>query len=333
MARETRAEIRQKFAENEAQYQDLRTEILYCLKKALSAPDSVKIHSITARVKSLDSFLEKIDRKLYTSPFDQSEDLVGARIVCLFLADLSNIQRILHETFEVISEEDKVNEGDASSFGYMSHHYICRLSSTHSGPRYDAIKRISFEIQVRTILMDAWANISHYLAYKNEESIPGDLVRDFHALSGLLYVADRQFQSLNRDAAHSAAQAEKEVFQSEEIQSSAINTDTVSALFRRQYPDRTHVGEKQIAEFIAELAWIDLYDLRELADILRDNHAGALDYEEEYPPGRDADGIFGDVGLARTALAIHSPAYAMRKYPKRAFQRHSKFRKNSDDQK
>ncbi|WP_440558009.1 GTP pyrophosphokinase [Streptomyces sp. SCPE 10] len=326
MTSEDEAEIRKRFVENEVLYQNLRTEILYCLQKAFSAPQSIKIHSITARVKTIDSFVEKVTRKSYTSPFEQTEDLVGARVVCLFIADLSGIKDVLHSTFDVASEEDKVNEGEASSFGYMSHHFICRLSAAHSGPRYDTIKEIKFEIQVRTILMDAWANISHYLAYKNEESIPADLVRDFHALSGLLYVADRQFQNLNRGAVHSAIQAEQDIIKSREILSSAINTDTVAALFRRQYPDRDRASEKLIAEFISELSLINLNDLRDLARILQENHGAVLKYEKKYPPAGSSR--FGDVGLARNALAIHSPKYQEARYPKFKM-RHAEFRGHS----
>ncbi|MFD8890840.1 GTP pyrophosphokinase family protein [Streptomyces sp. NPDC059566] len=309
-----RAGMKQQFLDNSARYEALKTEVTHTLEKALESIENVKIHSVTARVKSVESFLEKVERKDYADPFKQSEDLVGIRIVCLFLTDLPKLKELLARTFDVISEEDKVNRGDASSFGYMSHHYICRLSAAHSGPRYDDIKAIKFEVQARTVLMDAWANISHHLAYKNEESIPVDLVRDFHALSGLLYVADRQFETLNRDAAHSAARAEKEVLKSADIQDSAINSDTVRALLQRQYPDRKHANEETVSEFISELPWIDLSDLRDLAKILRDNHRAALEYEKQYPPGLDGRGSFADIGLARAALAIYSPEYAAQKY-------------------
>jgi putative GTP pyrophosphokinase len=76
----------------------------------------------------------------------------------------------------------------------MSVHHIVRFGSKHKGERYDNIKNIPFEIQVRTIAMDAWANISHYLDYKTEQDIPTELKRDFHALSGMFYVADKHFQ-------------------------------------------------------------------------------------------------------------------------------------------
>ena len=55
---------------------------------------------------------------------------------------------------------------------------------------------IKFEIQCRTILQNAWASVSHRLAYKGEASIPEALRKDFHALAGLFYVADKHFELL-----------------------------------------------------------------------------------------------------------------------------------------
>ncbi|MBI4489516.1 MAG: hypothetical protein HY694_10565 [Deltaproteobacteria bacterium] len=58
---------------------------------------------------------------------------------------------------------------------------------------------VPFEIQIRTIAQDAWASISHYLDYKKESDIPAQLRRDFYALSGLFYVADRHFAMLKKE--------------------------------------------------------------------------------------------------------------------------------------
>ncbi len=59
------------------------------------------------------------------------------------------------------------------------------MKRDYKGPRYDTIVGMPFEIQVRTILMDAWANVSHYLAYKSDIDVPINLQRDFYALGGL----------------------------------------------------------------------------------------------------------------------------------------------------
>jgi ppGpp synthetase/RelA/SpoT-type nucleotidyltranferase len=77
---------------------------------------------------------------------------------------------------------------------YQSVHFVGRIHPSRSGPRYDSIKGQRFEIQVRTILMDAWANVSNYLDYKSDRSIPSELRRDFFALSGLFYVAEQHLE-------------------------------------------------------------------------------------------------------------------------------------------
>jgi putative GTP pyrophosphokinase len=182
------------FRENKSRYERLLEEVNFVMRQAL-AESGIKIHSCGGRVKDIKSALGKIRRKVYSNPQTQIEDVVGYRIVCLFISDIDQIADIVASQFSVLSSENKVEgERDPATFGYMSNHYICHLSPRYSGPRYDTLKGITFEIQCRTLLMDAWANVSHHLAYKGDVSIPEYLRRDFHALSGLFYVADKHFE-------------------------------------------------------------------------------------------------------------------------------------------
>ena len=52
------------------------------------------------------------------------------------------------------------------------------------------------EIQIRTILMHAWAEIEHRLAYKKQAHIPSHLRRKFSRISAKLEEADEQFEEL-----------------------------------------------------------------------------------------------------------------------------------------
>ena len=126
-------------------------------------------------------------------------DVVGLRIVCLFHSDVKEIGVIVKKNFEIIEEDDKINSVDVDIFGYMSLHYKAKLKDVSSDSYYKNIKDIPFEIQIRTVAQDAWASISHYLDYKNESEIPIQLKRDFHALSGLFYVADTHFEILQQE--------------------------------------------------------------------------------------------------------------------------------------
>ena len=159
----------------------------------------MKYHSFIHRIKPFDSFVEKIRRKDAKEPFQEIMDVVGLRIVCLFHSNVKDIGTIVEKNFEVIEKDDKIDGVDVNIFGYMSLHYKAKLKDVSSDSYYKNIKDIPFEIQIRTIAQDAWASISHYLDYKNESAIPLHLKRDFHALSGLFYVADTHFEILRQE--------------------------------------------------------------------------------------------------------------------------------------
>jgi putative GTP pyrophosphokinase len=163
----------------------------YQLYKALKS--QIKVHSLQSRIKSFDSFLEKAKSKNLKDPFNQVKDLVGLRIVCLFLSDLKKVGEIIKHTFRLISEEDKIDKHPKDVFGYMDIQYIVALRNTVKL----GVESMQFEIQVRTIAQDAWASVSHELYYKKEDAIPKEWERDFYALSALFYVADQHFKMLH----------------------------------------------------------------------------------------------------------------------------------------
>ncbi|MHC4604763.1 MAG: GTP pyrophosphokinase, partial [Planctomycetota bacterium] len=134
----------------------------------------------------------KVAVKKIEEPFKDIKDFVGLRVVCLFLSDLDRVEKVLDDTFEVIGRKDKTNDIGKDVFGYMGRHFIVKLKEAKE------TNDMLFEIQVRTIAQDAWASVSHYLDYKTN-SIPEDLEKDFHALSGLFYVADTHFSFIKQD--------------------------------------------------------------------------------------------------------------------------------------
>ncbi len=171
-------------------------EIKYIISKATNMKQ-IKIHHIFDRIKPFDSFLNKIKRKHIKDPFNQIHDLIGLRIICLFLEDITNIGDLIKQEFNVFDVENKIDEASCDVFGYMATHYKARLKDDTSFN--GAAKAYPFEIQIRTIAQDAWASISHYLFYKHEITLPDNLKRDFHALSGLFYISDTHFSFLRNE--------------------------------------------------------------------------------------------------------------------------------------
>lgn len=171
-------------------------EVKYILYRAINK-ENIKIHSLIQRIKGFDSFLDKSKRKGFKHPFNAVHDLIGFRIICLFLEDINKIGELLNKEFNIFGTEDKSKEMRYNVFGYMASHYKAKLKdeSTLTG----LAKDYTFEIQVRTIAQDAWASLSHYLEYKKESVLPINLKRDFYALSGLFYIADTHFSILRQE--------------------------------------------------------------------------------------------------------------------------------------
>lgn len=164
-------------------------------------------HSVTYREKSLSSLREKINRggKAYENPLDQITDLAGVRVITYFLTDVDKIVPLIENQFVIDkgNSVDKRQSADSSAFGYASVHLVVQLTADRCNlPEYSVFKDLKCEIQVRTILQHAWAEIEHDIVYKSNADIPSELRRKFASLAGLLEVADREFEMLRRDEAH-----------------------------------------------------------------------------------------------------------------------------------
>jgi ppGpp synthetase/RelA/SpoT-type nucleotidyltranferase len=246
--------------------------------------------------------LGKIQRKQFEEPFEKIRDIVGIRVICLFLSDIERIGQIIRSSFTVLDEDDKIEGAEVSSFGYMSMHFIVTMKGSHSGPRYDPIAKLPFEIQVRTIAMDAWANVSHYLDYKTDKDVPTDLRRDFYALSGLFYVADRHFEMFFLSRQESQEKL-VEIFQEppsarQFIQE--INLDSLSAYLHSKYPDREHSEAISISELVEVLIKAGYRTIDDVEKRINKGHDAFLKRESEAVTQH----YFSDVGAARWTLEI-----------------------------
>mgnify|MGYP003328997856 CR=1 FL=1 len=135
--------------------------------------------------------------KTYSS-LQEITDLVGFRIVAYFEDSLDSIAESIEKNFNVdlTHSVDKIQTLDSSQFGYRSLHYVCRLKSSKEMP--EPLSNAPVEIQIRTILQHAWAEIEHDLGYKSQEGIPYHIRRKFSRLAGLLEIADEEFVNIKK---------------------------------------------------------------------------------------------------------------------------------------
>jgi len=172
-----------------------------CLKKRL-----IKVHSVQYRAKDAASFGRKasipseIDptKPKYERPLDQITDLAGIRVITHFPSTLDDIDQLLKDEFDVRERSDKgVELVEDEKFGYQSIHYLVRIKHDRARlAEYERFANANAEIQVRTILQHAWAEIEHDIQYKSANAIPSEIRRRFMALAGMLEIADREFQAI-----------------------------------------------------------------------------------------------------------------------------------------
>ena len=157
------------------------------------------------RVKSFDSYYKKLLKFPPTDPairFPLVTDLIGIRIVCPFLQNLSEVENILIKNFTVREVERKGADRTFCEFGYESTHILADIPESFKVGLL-LPENLIFEVQIRTILQDAWAEVEHELIYKFEFS-PFDfpLKRKFASINASLSLADILFQEI-RDAQNS----------------------------------------------------------------------------------------------------------------------------------
>lgn len=202
----------------EAQYRALRptyenfTERLQGLLSDLLA--DVPVHEIQCRAKSVSSFGKKACKPAtgathgdvlvlkYPDPLATQggvTDLAGARIITYVPSVIESVKQIVEDEFELIEPwEDKGERlTEVGRIGYKSIHALVKLSATRRDLKeFKYYKDLVLEVQIRTILQHAWAEMEHDIRYKSVEDVPKIISSRFTALAGLIEIADREFQAI-----------------------------------------------------------------------------------------------------------------------------------------
>lgn len=223
----------EQYLEVKPKFEKLCEETKRVIVESFSESD-VTFQNIDARAKTTESFIRKAKKlnsdesKKYNSPLEEITDLAGVRIITYTLSDLEKVDDFITKNFDVLEKrdvgEERYKEG---KFGYQSIHYLVKFSGDRA--RLSENKKflgLTCEIQIRTVLQHAWAEIEHDIQYKSRSDIPRSLQRKFIALAGLLEIADREFQAI-QDEDYRLKQSINESFQ-DELTREAIKAESIS---------------------------------------------------------------------------------------------------------
>lgn len=183
------------YDENKSKYELFATS-LKSLLSGLILNNGITIHSIDSRVKERRSLELKIDKKNKYEKIEDVTDIIGVRVITHYSDDVDKIAKIVEREFSIDSKNsiDKRVSLEPDRFGYLSLHYIISLNENRANlTEHDGYKNLQAEIQIRSILQHAWAEIEHDIGYKSNLGLPDEIRRQFSRLAGLLEIADDEF--------------------------------------------------------------------------------------------------------------------------------------------
>ncbi len=150
------------------------------------------------KVKEFDSIIKKIELCRIENPkfqFKDLSDIIALTILCPYESDVAHILGWIARVFDVEPSSSDAALRDHSS-GHRAYHFILKLKKPDliAFPKYHSLR---CELQIKTILQEAFDAKSHDLAYKpGKLEVGATLKKQFVHLSGHLQAIDGQSEFL-----------------------------------------------------------------------------------------------------------------------------------------
>lgn len=265
------------------------------------------------RSKTKKSFLKKIEDKLTEKNYspESMTDLAGIRVITLIESDVQRVCDLVSTMFNV-HQEDSVNKSDKlgeEKVGYRSVHFVCDVGVEREKlPEFSAYKGLCFEIQVRTSLEHAWAEIEHDRGYKLGGKLPSHLNRRFKLLFGLLESVDLEFNRLTVEIEEYAKNLK------DNISHNSLNfelTDIgVKTLIESKYSNLINKETNYIYDDILSMVIQELFDfginnLNQFDNVIADVASKFI-----FPNDNNLIGFLRDVMMVTDLEKYFSAAYA-----------------------
>ncbi len=193
-----RKKLEASYAANYPYYQTAVSEISNDIQARI---DTLKAHvTVKSRIKSFESYFEKLlkrlEKKRKTGQVEPIHDILAFRVVCPFLEDTTRVEKKLRSAYAVYDVERKGENHSIGEFGYNCTHLVLEIP--------ERIRKLiplldieTVEVQINTILQDAWAEVEHELIYKSHIApLDTPLRRKLAAINATLTLSDITFQEI-----------------------------------------------------------------------------------------------------------------------------------------
>jgi len=198
LARELRDEMQRFLNEYDFGMREIETK-LEILRDDFSQQHSYNpIEHLSSRLKSVESILEKIQRRGIEPTFpairDEITDIAGVRVTCSFVNDAYRLFELLvgQDDIGLVAVKDYIAAPKPN--GYKSLHAIITVPVFL--PR--GTVRVPVEVQFRTIAMDFWASLEHKIYYKYDKQVPQQLLDELREAALTASDLDERMERLHR---------------------------------------------------------------------------------------------------------------------------------------
>lgn len=162
--------------------------------------DRNPIESICSRLKSVESMVEKLERKGFPVTVDSVEqnlfDVAGVRVVCTLPEDVYSLadSLIAQDDVHLVERRDYIARPKES--GYRSLHLIIQIPIFLEHEK----RLVNVEVQLRSIAMNFWASLDHQLQYKKALTAEEEaaVTEELRSLSDAAADLDARMQRLRR---------------------------------------------------------------------------------------------------------------------------------------
>jgi putative GTP pyrophosphokinase len=271
------------FAKARPLYSEFAVAVRNIVRDTLNSA-AVKVHSIESRAKSLESLGEKVvtpsdsdvDVPKYSTPLQQITDLAGVRVITFFPRTLNAVDGAIRHQFtvkEVVDHTQSLHRSER--FGYQSVHYLVTLNDERARlPEYQNFRNLVAEIQIRTVLQHAWAEIEHDIQYKSSITIPDQIRRRFMALAGMLEIADREFQAI-QDSDTSLRQEARQLVREGSLDKVEITADALRSYLDKRLGSDSRMSDYSYdwtARLLRRLGFVNFQQVDDCLGSLNDDH-------------------------------------------------------------
>ncbi|MDP1712990.1 MAG: hypothetical protein Q8K86_11110 [Candidatus Nanopelagicaceae bacterium] len=248
-----KTEFRDYYSENQRLFLDAEIFIRSLVGSLLSSSSIITPPSVNGRVKDREEAIKKFVRKYQSDceaariPYairDHITDLIGVRVICLYEDEVDKIANVLSTNFDVLEVTDKIRalESTEDEFGYKGLHLDLKINDTRRAlPEYARFSSLRFEIQIRTIVQDAWSVLDHKIKYK--KSIPARLKRRINALAAQFETVDHEFLAIKNESIVLEERTTTASTKSPEAQKSPLDAFQFLAIAKEHYPGYTFLPD------------------------------------------------------------------------------------------